>query len=216
MLRELLARRNSKLGAYAGDSRLTTVPDTNEFDVALLSSSPTTPAEQESKGQTKLPSEGPTVPTTTQPQPQRPPAQPSASTHVTTLVVANMATCRTVLRELSDHKVVGMDVEGVDLGPNGTVTLIQLADEAGNAYLFDVFQCRGLIEELRDVILQNDSVVKVVHDVRADSEGLFANYQIKLSSVFDTQVALKYYKPEFMSVGKMVACSLMRVIGAVP
>ena len=56
-------------------------------------------------------------------------------------------------------------------------------------YMFDMLhQDVDILRELKS-LLQNPSVVKVVHDCRQDSAALFYQMQIKLENVFDTQVA---------------------------
>ena len=56
-------------------------------------------------------------------------------------------------------------------------------------YMFDMLhQDVDILRELKS-LLQNPSVVKVMHDCRQDSEALFYQKQIKLENVFDTQVA---------------------------
>ncbi len=55
-------------------------------------------------------------------------------------------------------------------------------------YIFDMLQQDSvIIGELRNV-LQDSSVVKVMHDCRQDSAALFYQAKIKLNNVFDTQV----------------------------
>ncbi len=50
-----------------------------------------------------------------------------------------------------------------------------------------LLQDPDIVEELRS-LMENSSVVKVIHDCRQDSAALFYQLQIRLANVFDTQV----------------------------
>lgn len=55
-------------------------------------------------------------------------------------------------------------------------------------YVFDMLlQDLDIARELRS-LMENSSVVKVIHDCRQDSAALFYQLQIRLDNVFDTQV----------------------------
>lgn len=54
--------------------------------------------------------------------------------------------------------------------------------------MFDMLlQDLDILKELRN-LMENSSVVKVIHDCRQDSAALFYQLQIRLDNVFDTQV----------------------------
>ncbi|EEC15704.1 conserved hypothetical protein, partial [Ixodes scapularis] len=91
---------------------------------------------------------------------------------------------------LSQCPVLALDAEGVNLGPRGPLTLLQLATAAGEVFLFDVQSTPQLFDEgkLKD-ILESQTIVKVVHDCRNDSAALFYQFGIRLQNVFDTQAA---------------------------
>lgn len=56
--------------------------------------------------------------------------------------------------------------------------------------MFDVFQAGlGVTCELKSM-LEDDSIVKVMHDCRQDSAALYYQMGIKLQNVFDSQVHL--------------------------
>ena len=57
---------------------------------------------------------------------------------------------------------VGLDTEGVNLGPTGQITLVQISTISGKVYIFDVLSSPALFTEggLRN-LLQSDHVEKV-------------------------------------------------------
>lgn len=91
-----------------------------------------------------------------------------------------------LMEAFSSTKVVAMDVEGVDLGRTGQISLIQLAPSPEHCFLLDVLHANDdLIKWLR-AILESNEIVKVIHDCRMDSDALFHLFQIKLVNVHDT------------------------------
>lgn len=106
-------------------------------------------------------------------------------------VVTKVKECEALVSRLSSqHQLVAVDAEGVNLGPQGPLTLVQLATPVGEVFLFDVQSTPQLFAEghLRD-ILEAEHITKVMHDCRNDSAALFFQFGIKLQNVFDTQAA---------------------------
>ncbi|KAH7641948.1 hypothetical protein DERF_002949 [Dermatophagoides farinae] len=94
--------------------------------------------------------------------------------------------------------VIGFDVEGVNLGTSGEVTLIQISykrtvNRSNNSsiqiVLFDVFLNPTMIQNGLKRLLESEDIVKVGHDVRTNSVSLYRSFGITLKNVFDTQVA---------------------------
>lgn len=88
------------------------------------------------------------------------------------------------------HVMYAVDCEGVDLGPEGSVTVLQVATHS-HVYIVDVlalgetaFKDGGLRE-----ILESPDIVKIMHDCRKDSAALFHRHGVHLQNVFDCQVA---------------------------
>lgn len=83
-------------------------------------------------------------------------------------VVCRNKRCREIVRELKKSDVISVDAEGVNLGKEGPLTLLQIGTIDGHVYLFDVhinpdiFQRGKLIE-----ILQSDKIVKVSNKTRS-------------------------------------------------
>ena len=83
--------------------------------------------------------------------------------------------------------VVALDAEGVNLGRQGQITIVQLATPA-QCFLLDVLHKEPsdpLIGWLRSV-LEDPGVVKVIHDCRMDSDALLHHCGINLVNVHDT------------------------------
>eukprot|EP00727_Mastigamoeba_balamuthi_P012986 m51a1_g831 hypothetical protein (325) ;mRNA; r:734769-736134 len=101
------------------------------------------------------------------------------------------------MADIKRHSFVVVDCEGVNLGRNGSLCLVQVATPEKRAYLFDVVDAEKreqmMAAGLRDV-LQSTEVVKVLHDCRGDSDALFHNARVSLANVFDTQVAYAVLK----------------------
>lgn len=107
-------------------------------------------------------------------------------------VVVKIQECQAIVARIKAHRplVVSFDAEGVNLGPSGPMTLLQLGTGDGQIYLFDLVACRELITDggLRE-ILESTDVVKVVHDCRNDSAALYHQFGVSMQNVFDTQAA---------------------------
>merc|ERR1711892_743803 len=90
---------------------------------------------------------------------------------------------------LAGHPV-GFDGEGVNLGPKGQLTLIQISTMTGQVIIFDVQTTPALMTQggLKK-FLESEQVIKVVHDCRNDSAALFFQCDVQVRNVFDTQAA---------------------------
>jgi len=80
-----------------------------------------------------------------------------------------------------------LDVEGVDLSREGSISIVQIATRE-HCFILDVLG-KGvddpLVVWLREV-LEDDSVTKIIHDCRMDSDALHHNLNIRHSKVHDT------------------------------
>lgn len=114
-------------------------------------------------------------------------------------VIASIKECSNLVESLINprqrgnrtvHNIVSFDCEGINLGLKGVLTLCQIATMTGEAYIFDILTCPGMVAEggLTD-LLESESVVKVIHDCRNDSVNLYNQFGITLKNVFDTQAA---------------------------
>jgi DNA polymerase I-like protein with 3'-5' exonuclease and polymerase domains len=91
-------------------------------------------------------------------------------------------------KAFEDTEIVALDVEGVDLGRNGIISLVQLAVSPNKCFLLDLLNKTKddpLVNWLR-VILESKDIVKIVHDCRMDADALRYHLEIELSNVHDT------------------------------
>lgn len=90
----------------------------------------------------------------------------------------------------NDQVVISVDCEGINLGVKGELTLIEIGTTSGEAFIFDVLACPAIMSDggLK-ALLENESVIKVIHDCRNDSVNLFNQFKVLLRNVFDTQVS---------------------------
>ncbi|KAL8997098.1 MAG: hypothetical protein Q9169_003534 [Polycauliona sp. 2 TL-2023] len=90
-----------------------------------------------------------------------------------------------------------IDLEGVNLCRNGTVSILQvLVSPGGSTYLIDIhslgskaFHTPGVDGQTTlKSILESDAISKVFFDVRNDSDALYAHFGIKLAGIQDLQL----------------------------
>ncbi|CAG0924315.1 unnamed protein product [Notodromas monacha] len=107
-------------------------------------------------------------------------------------LIANVKECKALLEDLTSRpkRIYGVDSEGVNLGPNGPMTLLMISSMEGEVFAFDVMVCRDLVTEggLQQ-FLEDESIIKVMHDCRNDSAAFSSQFGIRLRNVFDTQSA---------------------------
>ncbi|CAG5075580.1 Similar to egal-1: Egalitarian protein homolog (Caenorhabditis elegans) [Cotesia congregata] len=126
-----------------------------------------------------------------------------------TKIIVNVRECVRIVDEIlnsprlsPDEKIaVSLDCEGINVGSKGQLTLIQIGTMEGNVFIFDLFTSPNLIGALRK-LLEDPSVIKVIHDCRNDSVNLYNQFGITLKNVFDTQAA--HAVIQFQETGKPV------------
>jgi len=93
------------------------------------------------------------------------------------------------LQHIKKYDVIALDTEGVDLGREGQVTVLQIGT-VDKIYLIDILALgeQAFDGGLRD-ILENEEVVKIMYDCRKDSDALYHLHKVTLKNVFDCQVA---------------------------
>ena len=89
---------------------------------------------------------------------------------------------------LQPGSVVAIDMEGANLGRMGVVSVVQVATESHQIFVFDVLHVPkehpmwGLLRSL----LEDASIVKVIHDSRMDTDSLFFMFDIQMKNIHDT------------------------------
>ncbi|XP_051248366.1 piRNA biogenesis protein EXD1 isoform X2 [Dicentrarchus labrax] len=90
---------------------------------------------------------------------------------------------------IKKQHVIGVGADGVEVFKHGRLCWLQIATK-NKVYLFDILLlgARAFKNGL-SMILENKHILKVIHDCRAISGCLIAQFGVKLTNVFDTQVA---------------------------
>lgn len=88
-----------------------------------------------------------------------------------------------------------LDLEGVNLGRLGSISILQIHVPSDNTYLIDIhklgdtaFQTPGTNGDTLKQILESTEIPKVIFDVRNDSAALYHNYGIRLAGTQDLQL----------------------------
>ncbi|XP_043999477.1 piRNA biogenesis protein EXD1 [Gambusia affinis] len=90
---------------------------------------------------------------------------------------------------IKKQHVIGVGGEGVELFKNGRLCWLQIATK-NKVYLFDILLLGALaFKNGLSMILETKRILKVIHDCRAIAGSLAAQFGVKLTNVFDTQVA---------------------------
>lgn len=98
---------------------------------------------------------------------------------------------------LSVKESIAVDIEGVNLGRDGCIATIQLCGPEGtDVFIVDVVRLGAAVAFSSDAglraLLENESVVKIFYDVRADANALFHLHEVTLqaTAVTDLQLAV--------------------------
>ena len=78
-------------------------------------------------------------------------------------LIESIRRCREVIEVLKTYEVISVDAEGVNLGKEGPLTLLQIGTPDEKVYLFDVLTNKRLFEDGNlKMILQSPQIVKVM------------------------------------------------------
>lgn len=93
------------------------------------------------------------------------------------------------IMNIKKQHVIGVGISGVQVYQHGRLCWLQIATK-NKVYLFDILLlgARAFKNGLT-MILESKHILKVIHDCRAIAGCLFAQFGVKLTCVFDTQVA---------------------------
>ncbi|NP_001136335.1 egalitarian isoform X1 [Nasonia vitripennis] len=128
-----------------------------------------------------------------------------------TKVIVSVRDCLQIVDEIiyprksaADGKsVVSFDCEGINVGPKGRLTLLQIGTMSGLIYIFDLITCPNILQAGGlQKLLESENVIKVIHDCKNDSANLFHQFGITLVNIFDTQAAHSVI--EYQNTGKPV------------
>lgn len=90
---------------------------------------------------------------------------------------------------IKSQSVIGVCAEGVELHRNGKLCWLLIATKT-KVYFFDILQLGNrMFKNGLSAILESKHILKVIHDCRSISGCLISQFGVKLTNVFDTQVA---------------------------
>ncbi|CAL8300090.1 unnamed protein product [Boreogadus saida] len=90
---------------------------------------------------------------------------------------------------IKKQHVIGVAADGVESFQHGRLCWLQIATK-NRVYLFDILLLGAqAFKNGLSMILQSQRMLKVVHDCRGVASSLLAQFGVKLTNVFDTQVA---------------------------
>lgn len=114
------------------------------------------------------------------------------NTQIISTIHESMFVCNAILKSApspDERVVISFDSKGVNLGVKGQLTLIEIGTVRGEAFIFDLQQCpQMMIDGGIKMLLEDENIIKIIHDCRNDSFNLFTQYDVLLRNVFDTQV----------------------------
>ena len=88
------------------------------------------------------------------------------------------------------YRVFAFDLEGVNLGRKGQVTLLQLAVDETCVFCFDVLLLGHALlgPDFLGPIFTSPHMVKICYDCRVDGDVLQSHFGLRLSCIYDMQV----------------------------
>ena len=115
-------------------------------------------------------------------------SSPDSSDEVEVVIVDTEDILQRSKLELENVKELSFDCEGINLSRTGTLCVVQISSRS-KTYLFDVLSsAKDCIVHYLKEILENSDIIKIIHDVRMDSDALYHQFDIKLYGIHDTQI----------------------------
>ncbi|CAI6345107.1 unnamed protein product [Macrosiphum euphorbiae] len=118
-------------------------------------------------------------------------------------VITSTKECSNIVdRILAQKSAIGIDFEGLYIGANGQLTLMQVVNEDGSCFIFDLIACPQLIKSGLQSLLESEEIPKVINDCRNESLNLYNQFGIAMKNVFDIQAAIAII--QFQETGQPV------------
>jgi hypothetical protein len=107
-------------------------------------------------------------------------------------VIEKMAHAQAVCKKLlTKCSMIAIDIEGMNLGRSGTVSLVQVAVNENEVYCFDILALGDAIFSTKEglgEILESEKILKLFYDCRIDGDVLKAKYKVEVLHTYDLQV----------------------------
>ncbi|XP_067947528.1 piRNA biogenesis protein EXD1-like [Watersipora subatra] len=96
------------------------------------------------------------------------------------ILVESAESTESAIEDLKEYSTLSVDCEGVDLGRDGELCLLQVATPS-KVYLFDIVALKGTAFSagLKD-ILENSTITKLFYDCREDCNALKHQYNVEV------------------------------------
>ncbi|XP_056009731.1 uncharacterized protein LOC130051613 isoform X2 [Ostrea edulis] len=105
-------------------------------------------------------------------------------TQPNTEIIVQTSHCRQVVSTLSRESVLAVDCEGIQLGVDGPLTLVQVGTYTGAVYLFDIHENKKLLTDGRlKSLLESSQIVKVADIVIEEQNGRLLAPVLKLQTL---------------------------------
>ena len=92
------------------------------------------------------------------------------------------------LHMLQQYSCFAFDLEGVNLGRHGQITMLQIASAPTHVYCFDVLKLGPTLFVLIKSFLEDATKIKLCYDARCDADALYHSHGICLRGIMDIQV----------------------------
>ena len=77
-------------------------------------------------------------------------------------LVTDVERCKQIVAKLEREKVLAVAAEGINVGKEGPLTLLQIGTCSGHVYIFDILENRNLFHKGRlKVVLEREDIIKV-------------------------------------------------------
>ncbi|KAL5019606.1 hypothetical protein ScPMuIL_002498 [Solemya velum] len=106
-------------------------------------------------------------------------------------IITDCSRCRQIMHRLQYQPIVALAGEGVRVGREGPLLLLQVGTASGTVYLFDLLRNKDLVTKggLAKFLGDENTQKVVVNGCSALSAALYFQFAITVNNVFDTQVA---------------------------
>jgi len=98
--------------------------------------------------------------------------------------------CVEVTHELSGECEIAVDIESLNEGRNGRISIIQIANKRGDIFIFDIVRLgtEAFGEGGLSFLFYSHKVIKVIFDSRIKCLALFHQHNVTVRNIFDLQV----------------------------
>lgn len=107
------------------------------------------------------------------------------------ILVVDLDHASVICKWLMDYfSLIAIDLEGVDFGREGQITLLQIGTNKDTVFCFDILALGDSIfsKEYLGQILNSENICKLCYDCRTDADVLRTKYNVNMKNVYDIQV----------------------------